>query len=57
MAAEVPTAWCRGTLQKLMNGTESVPPPMPTKLETRPMMPPTPAVPRGPGISRLAGGR
>ena len=46
-----------GRVDCAMNGTESVPPPIPTKLDTRPMTPPTPAVPILPGRSRLAGGR
>ncbi len=36
--------WTR-TLHQSMNGTESVPPPMPTKLDTAPIMLPTANIP------------
>ena len=52
MAAEVPTARCAGTLLQIMKGTDSEPPPIPTRAETTPMTLPTPNMPPVPGSSR-----
>ena len=55
IAAEVPIARCTGTLHQAMKGTERVPPPMPTRLETTPIPPPTALVPAAAGdIARRA---
>ncbi len=54
MAAEVPMAVCMATLHHAMNGTDSVPPPMPTRLDTPPMTLPMPNMPAVPGSSRDA---
>ena len=56
IAAEVPMAWRMGTLCHIMKGTESVPPPIPTRLEIKPMQSPTVLVRRSFGIWRAAFG-
>jgi len=53
MAAEVPIAWCRGTLHQARKGTESEPPPMPTRLETTPITVPAANMPAVRGSSRV----
>ena len=57
MAADVPMARCISTLCQTRKGTESVPPPMPTRLEMSPMTPPAAPMPQGPGSVLLARGR
>ena len=49
MAAEVPMALRMSRLFQSRKGTESVPPPMPTRLETTPMIPPATLMPPRPG--------
>ena len=44
------------TLHHVMNGTEMKPPPAPTRPEMKPMAPPAPRLPAGPGIWRLGAG-
>ena len=56
MAAEVPTARRISTLCHTRKGTESVPPPMPTRLEIAPMNSPAPVIPAKPGNCLLAFG-
>jgi hypothetical protein len=53
MAAEVPMAWCMVMLHQVMKGTERVPPPMPTRLETAPMTLPTANMPHAARHLRL----
>src|SRR5512139_3445149 len=50
MAAEVPMAIRAFRLHQIRNGTDMLPPPMPTRLEILPIMVPVPASPKNPGI-------
>ena len=52
MAAEVPMALWMGMLCQTMKGTDKVPPPMPTRLDTTPMTFPAPNIPAMPGSCR-----
>ena len=56
MAADVPMAWWTVMLHHIIKGTDSVPPPMPTRLDTIPMTLPMPNMAARPGICRDAFG-
>ena len=55
-AAEVATALCMATLHQVIKGTDTKPPPAPTKLDKNPMKPPTPNIPALLGRVRLGSG-
>src|ERR1035437_8795922 len=55
-AALVATALWILTLHHVMKGTETKPPPAPTKPDKMPITPPAANMPRGPGSSRDAAG-
>src|SRR5579864_5574290 len=56
MAADVATALCTRTLQRVMNGTDRNAPPVPTMPAARPIAVPTANIANFPGKSRIAFG-